>query len=166
VFRVVPERLEALLISAELDMDKRGECCAKRNIQSYRKRKIKLAESAAFELVPLKGTETTTETTLPEQLPDMMELPEKLRTHEFKLAWDEWLKFRGDQGWRAYRGSYVKNRLLPRLAEWGAVAAASALRQSMDQCWQGVFWPRNIAEPQKGSGAPGEFDWLEARDAE
>lgn len=69
------------------------------------------------------------------------DIPERLRTPEFRAAWNDWLVYRKARKPALPKASQIQK--LKELEAWGPERAIRAIRHSIGQGWQGVFEPKN-----------------------
>jgi hypothetical protein len=68
-------------------------------------------------------------------------VPESLNTPGFLAAWADWIAYRAERRLSAYKPKGLAAQYA-KLAEWGSVAAADAIRESIRNQWQGIFEPK------------------------
>lgn len=85
------------------------------------------------------------------------ELPPPLDTDEFKMAWEEYEKYRRQIGAKKLKPMSV-SKLWAEMVNWGGEAAGiAALQQTIAKGWQGVFPPKQAG--QSSGGAPRETSY-------
>jgi len=73
---------------------------------------------------------------------DTPELPDPLDTTEFKIAWEEYEKYRRQNGWKRLKPMSV-SRLWGEMVSWGGVdQGIAAINQTITKGWQGIFPPK------------------------
>jgi len=81
---------------------------------------------------------------------DTPEMPDPLDTVEFKVAWEEYEKYRRQNGWKKLKPMSV-SKLWGEMVGWGgADVGIAAINQTITKGWQGVFPPKS-----QGAGASG-----------
>ena len=73
------------------------------------------------------------------------EIPQPLDTGEFKMAWEEYEKYRRQNGWKKLKPMSV-TRLWNDMVSWGgADVAIAAIQQTITKGWQGIFQPKDVS---------------------
>ena len=81
---------------------------------------------------------------------DTPELPDPLDTTEFKIAWEEYEKYRRQNGWKRLKPMSI-SRLWGEMVSWGGVdAGIAAINQSITKGWQGIFPPKSQGAGESG----------------
>jgi hypothetical protein len=84
--------------------------------------------------------------------PKVEDIPERLRTPEFRNAWKDWLSHRSEIH-KALKPTAQRNALA-KFDAWGASRAVAAIRHSIANGWEGCF------EPDEKSGRAGGLNVL------
>ena len=73
---------------------------------------------------------------------DTPELPDPLDTTEFRIAWEEYEKYRRQNGWKKLKPMSV-SKLWGEIVSWGGVdQGIAAINQTITKGWQGIFPPK------------------------
>ena len=74
---------------------------------------------------------------------DTPEMPDPLDTVEFKIAWEEYEKYRRQNGWQRLKPMTV-SRVWGEMVSWGGVdQGIAAINQTITKGWQGIFPPKD-----------------------
>ena len=81
---------------------------------------------------------------------DTPELPDPLDTSEFKIAWEEYEKYRRQNGWKRLKPMST-NKLWGDMIAWGGPdAGIAAINQTITKGWQGIFPPKSQGAGESG----------------
>lgn len=69
-------------------------------------------------------------------------LPEALNTQDFKAAWESFVKYRRDAGFRKLKPVSVVKQW-EEMAAWGLPGALQSIEQTIRKGWQGLFAPKS-----------------------
>jgi hypothetical protein len=75
----------------------------------------------------------------PEKSLDTDQIPANLQDPEFLAAWNDWKSFRKKNRWTT-KPAFLEQKLKT-FSEWGPDLSAEAMRNSIEQGYQGVFKP-------------------------
>lgn len=73
-----------------------------------------------------------------------IQVPESIDTPNFRAAWQDWLTYRKERRFTAYKPKSLEGQYKA-LAEWGEHAAIASIRDSIRNQWQGLFAPKQTA---------------------
>jgi len=73
------------------------------------------------------------------------ELPPELQDDKFRIAWEEYLKYRKENRWKPLRAMSVE-RKWRELAGWGLDGAIESIEQTIKHGWQGLFQPQSMVK--------------------
>ena len=80
-------------------------------------------------------------------------VPPELDTPEFKIAWEEYEKYRRLSGFKKLKSMSV-SRMWKEMAEWGGeTVAISAIETTIAKGWQGIFPPRSTGGAASATGS-------------
>jgi hypothetical protein len=96
---------------------------------------------------PVTVTETVTEFVTETDTPTGEDFPESLNTEAFKTEWENYLAYRREAKLKPLKPQSIKAKL-SEIALWGEQTAITAIRNSISNGWQGIFYPSSTT-PKK-----------------
>ena len=83
------------------------------------------------------------------------ELPPELQDDKFRIAWEEYLKYRTENRWKPLRAMSIE-RKWRELAGWGLDGAIESIEQTIRNGWQGLFVPQSRVTKDSKDGTVGK----------
>lgn len=78
------------------------------------------------------------------------ELPPVLQDDKFRIAWEEYTKYRAQNKWVPLKAMSIE-RKWRELADWGLEGALESIEQSIRNGWQGLFVPKSLIQEKSQS---------------